>query len=93
MHIYMSQRTSKLPMLGNYLPPTLHSLLIFLIRGRANVRTAASVTANAPGSPSFLGPSLPGGHEIPVAMPTPKEQIVFLLILSGQGQLHAFRGL
>ena len=26
-------------------------------------------------------------------MPTPKEQIVFLCILSGQGQLHASQGL
>jgi hypothetical protein len=29
------------------------------------------------------------GHEIAGRWPTPKEQVLLLLILSGQGQLHA----
>jgi hypothetical protein len=32
-------------------------------------------------------------HGIGEALPTPKEQILFLLILSGQGQLNAFEDL
>jgi hypothetical protein len=49
-------------------------------------RLGTLVPANALAS-AIPKPKL--GGEIPVAMPTPKEQILFLLILSGQGQLHA----